>query len=195
MSNPCWSCNLPLTPTTIFCEHCQKLQPLCPASAFERLDIGCSFDVDQSLLEQNYFRAQRLVHPDRFVAASKQEKLYSAQHSAAINDAYETLKSPISRAKELLKIAGFIQPNIEQQTLDDPELLMEVIELRENLLEVDSALQLEQLQGRLSILFDENTASLSKAFKDQNYHDAAKLLNRLRYLNKIRLEANQRRVA
>lgn len=192
MSN-CWSCNLPVSGS--FCEHCNKLQPVAQKSAFERLGLAVTFDMDLIDLEQKYFSAQRLVHPDRFVGASKTEKIFSAQHSATINEAYGILKDPIKRTQEMLKIAGFIQPNIEQQTLDDPELLMEVIELREELLDVQNVEQMIQLKERLEKLLDENTLAISQAFKIDDFNEASKLLNRLRYLNKIRTEANHRRVA
>lgn len=172
-----------------------KLLPVKPMSSFERLDIIVSFDIDPSQLEKNYFAAQRQVHPDRFVGATKQEKIYSAQHSAAINDAYQTLKDPITRAQELLKLAGFVQPNIEHQTLDDPELLMEVIELREALLEIETANDLMNFKYKIEKSVDENLAAISLAFQTKNYAEASKLLNRLRYLNKLRLEANHKQVA
>lgn len=194
MSSTCWSCGAD-TPSQMFCEHCNMLQPIDRANAFERLGFEVSFDVDQELVSQNYFKAQRLLHPDRFVGSHKTERTYSAQHAAAMNDAYETLISPIKRAQEMLRIAGFVQPNIEQQTLDDQELLLEVIELREQLLDADSGEQLNELKGQVEVLFDDNNITLSKAFAKADYEEAAKLLNRLRYLNKIRSEILQKMVA
>jgi molecular chaperone HscB len=192
MSSMCWSCQ---SPADLFCNSCKALQPVSPLSAFERLDMAVTFDMDLAQVEQNYFKAQRLVHPDRFVGANKTEKVFSAQHSAAINEAYAILKEPIKRVQELLKITGHTQPNIEQQTLDDPELLMEVIELREELLEAQSLEQINGLRDRLETSFNQNLASMSEAFKTNDYQEAAKLLNRLRYLNKIRGEAQHKRAA
>lgn len=193
MSNPCWSCNA-LT-DDVFCKACSVLQPLNKMNAFARLHLSPLFDIDLKVLEQNYFKNQRLVHPDRFVNAQKMEKIYSAQHSSAINDAYESLKNPISRTEELLKISGHPLPNIEQQSLNDPELLMEVIELREELVDAQTMPLLASLKSKLDFLIQENVTALSTAFETENYDQVTKLLNRLRYMSKLLREANQRRVA
>ena len=49
-------------------------------------------------LEQRYKGAQRELHPDKFGQRSSQEQQYSADHSAQVNMAYNTLRSPLSRA-------------------------------------------------------------------------------------------------
>ncbi len=194
MSSACWSCS-ELVGEGVLCSHCYKLQPVVKKSAFLMLNLPMTFDLDMGLLEQNYFKAQRMVHPDRFATSDKTQKLYSAQHSAAINEAYLKLKDPIKRTAEILKVEGYIQPNIELQTLDDPELLMEVIELREELLEVQTEEQSQKLKNKIDTLFDGNIHALSTAFSSKNLDQASKLLNRLRYLSKIRFEANQRKAA
>ena len=56
------------------------------------------FDVDTTQLEQRYKGAQRELHPDKFGQRSSQEQQYSADHSAQVNLAYNTLRSPLSRA-------------------------------------------------------------------------------------------------
>ena len=66
--------------------------------------------------------------------------------SSVINKAYHTLKDPLSRAQYLLKQKG-IQIN-EGDSLSDPELLMEVMEFREELEEVTSEAELKPLKER-----------------------------------------------
>lgn len=63
-----------------------------------------------------------------------------------INKAYNTLKNPLSRSKYLLKEKG-VQVN-ESDSLEDPELLMEVMEFREELEEVTSEKDLLSLKQR-----------------------------------------------
>lgn len=192
MSNTCWSCGQETD--QVLCQHCHKIQPPRHDNAFACLGLQPSFDLELPSLEKAYIQAQRMVHPDRFAQASKQEKVYASQQSAATNDAYQSLKDPILRAQLLLKLVGFSHPNIEHQTLDDQELLMEVLELRENLAAINSQAQLDHIQQHLTSLFDENVASMSGAFCNLDYARAGQLLNRLRYFSKLQSEAMYKRV-
>lgn len=63
-----------------------------------------------------------------------------------INKAYNTLKNPLSRAHYILKQNG-VQVN-EGDSLSDPELLMEVMEFREELEEVSTEKELIPLKER-----------------------------------------------
>ncbi len=77
----------------------------------------------------------------------KQKELNYAQlQSSVINRAYHTLKNPLSRAKYILKQKG-IEIN-EDDSLGDPELLMEVMEFREELEEVVNEKDLIPLKER-----------------------------------------------
>ena len=49
-------------------------------------------------LEQRYKGAQRELHPDKFGQRCSRERQYSADHSAQVNLAYNTLRFPLSRA-------------------------------------------------------------------------------------------------
>lgn len=71
---------------------------------------------------------------------------YAQLQSSVINKAYHTLKDPLSRAQYLLKEQG-IQVN-EGDSLSDPELLMEVMEFREELEEAQSEADIKPLKAR-----------------------------------------------
>ena len=49
-------------------------------------------------LDRAYFALQRQWHPDRFVAKPAAERARASTEAAALNDAYRTLKDPLSRA-------------------------------------------------------------------------------------------------
>lgn len=119
-----------------------------------------------------------------------------------INKAYNTLKNPLSRSKYLLKEKG-VQVN-ESDSLEDPELLMEVMEFREELEEVTSEQELSALKQRndgkhkkkviscmfliikLIDQFNETVDKLKEAFNKQDYENAKKLTIELQYWNSIR---------
>lgn len=101
---------------------------------FELFGLPVAFEVDQELLALRYRELQRAVHPDRFANASEQEKRLSVQQAAQINEAFQVLKSSLSRARYLLELNGM--PLDDSDTRMDPLFLMEQIELREALGEV-----------------------------------------------------------
>src|SRR5215213_11768179 len=83
-------------------------------------------------LDRAYFALQRQWHPDRFVAKPAAERARASTEAAALNDAYRTLKDPLSRAVYFAGLKGIELPG-DGKTIDDPDLLMEAMEAREAL--------------------------------------------------------------
>ena len=63
-----------------------------------------------------------------------------------LNTAYKTLLSPVLRAQYILTLEGF--PPSEVDKFSDPEFIMEVMEMREELEEVQTEEALEQISSR-----------------------------------------------
>ena len=62
--------------------------------------------MDTAALDAAYRQIQSQVHPDRFAQASDTEKRLALQWATHANEAYQTLKHPISRGRYLLQLAG-----------------------------------------------------------------------------------------
>ena len=111
------------------------------------------FDVDVAALKNRFRGLQRVIHPDKW--SNKGEvgyeiklshrsiiDIYSAQAaqniaaelSSIVNKAYGTLTNPYTRAEYILQREGVTIG--ESDNVDDPALIMEVMEKRE---ELDSA--------------------------------------------------------
>lgn len=99
---------------------------------FQLFDIPESFEVNQELLGNKYRALQGEWHPDRFVSADEPQKLQAVQMSSLLNQAYDALKSPLSRAGYLLTLNGCDLEHVRQQDLG-MELLTEQMQLREAL--------------------------------------------------------------
>lgn len=110
------------------------MQQLFTKDFFELFNLPVSFDIDASQLTERYRALQSTVHPDRFAAASDQERRLSVQMAAHINEAYQTLKQPLSRARYLLEY--FDVDMAQSSTALDMEFLAEQIVLREQLSEI-----------------------------------------------------------
>lgn len=104
---------------------------------FELFGLPVGFDVDRETLSLRYRDLQRAVHPDRFANASAQERRLAVQRAAQINEAFQTLKEPLARARYLLELNG--KPLDESDTAMDPGFLMEQMELRERIEGIRSA--------------------------------------------------------
>ena len=99
---------------------------------FARLGLPAALELEPASLDRAYFALQRQWHPDRFVARPPDERARASSEAAALNDAYRTLKDPLSRAVYLAELRGVELPG-DGKTIDDPDLLMEAMEAREAL--------------------------------------------------------------
>lgn len=103
----CWSCHASLASSKPFCDACGKVQP--PAAGtdyFAAFGLPRKLNIDLSALERSFYKLSRKLHPDVYARASAQEQQWSLDQTSLLNDAYRTLKNPISRMEYLLKLEG-----------------------------------------------------------------------------------------
>src|SRR4030081_803783 len=96
---------------------------------FELFGLPARFAVDAAALEARYHELQREVHPDRFAGAPDAERRVSMQLATRVNEAYQTLKSPLRRAVYILRLRG-VDPEFETNTAMPPEFLTEQLSWR-----------------------------------------------------------------
>ncbi len=151
--NACWSCKAP-SGGGHFCAACGKIQPLSrEADYFVFFALPQKLQIDESSLEQRFHQLSWKLHPDNFVRASEYERNLALERSSELNDAYRTLRDPISRVEYLLLRAGVRKEGTTKQQAP-PELLEEVFELNESLDELREAksdgADLTELRARLT---------------------------------------------
>ncbi|RMX08445.1 Fe-S protein assembly co-chaperone HscB [Corticibacter populi] len=73
---------------------------------FELLGLVQRFALDESELAARWKALQAQVHPDRFASGSAAEKRMAMQWSVRINEAYQRLRKPLSRATYLCELHG-----------------------------------------------------------------------------------------
>jgi molecular chaperone HscB len=106
---------------------------------FSFLGLPRKLRIDVSDLERRYRTLSREFHPDYFYNAPAAERRASLERSAYLNDAYRTLKEPVSRLEYLLRIEGREQVPVGDRRQPVPaDLLEEVFALNEELDEVRS---------------------------------------------------------
>ena len=122
---------------------------------FGFLGLPRRLNVDMPLLEQRFRELSRQYHPDYFYNAPPKERLAALERSSHLNDAYRTLRSPVSRIEYLLGLEGLAltKPG-EGSSKVPPSLLEEVFALNEELDEIrelrESGGDAEALRERLA---------------------------------------------
>src|SRR6266849_9733804 len=99
---------------------------------FELFGLPARYALDAAALEARYRELQREVHPDRFAAAPEIERRVSMQLATRVNEAYQTLKSPLRRAVYILQLRD-VDPEFETNTAMPSEFLMEQMSWRERI--------------------------------------------------------------
>ena len=160
---------------------------------FARLGLPAALELEPVALDRAYFTLQRQWHPDRFVAKPAEERAKASTEAAALNDAYRTLKDPLSRAFYLAELKGVELPR-DGKTIDDPELLMEVMDAREELHEASSIAEVDALATFAREDLQKGLAALPSLFLANDKAAIRKALLRLRYLDKFADEARARRM-
>ena len=101
-----------------------------------------------------------------------------------VNEAYKTLQDPLKRAQYLLSLRG-IDVEDESAKLEESELLMEVMEAREAVEEVENEEQLTGIRRENNEKIDASVRVLSEAFAASDMDRAAQEAVRLRYFVNI----------
>jgi molecular chaperone HscB len=134
---------------------------------FERLGLPRRFAVDAGELERAYLARSRVIHPDYHVAGSGADLNASLELSAAVNEAYNTLRDPFARAEYLLKLEG--GPSASGQKQMPPAFLAEMLEARERIEEAragcpdDASVLAAEFEKRYDDLLSEVGALLDRA--------------------------------
>jgi molecular chaperone HscB len=101
-------------------------------SPFDTLGVEPRFDLDMAALEKRHRTLSGTLHPDRYVARPPSERRMALDRAIAVNEAWRALRDPIQRAESLLSLGG-VPVGETKEPKAPPELLMEMMEVREEL--------------------------------------------------------------
>ena len=109
---------------------------------FTTFSLPRKLQLNLSALEKSFYAQSRKLHPDRFAAKPQAEQDAALAASSALNDAYRTLREPISRTEYLLSLEGIQleeqsraatdlakSTGTEKKQVAPPDLLEEAFEL------------------------------------------------------------------
>src|SRR5437867_2840352 len=102
----CWQCGAEST-ARLFCPDCDAIQPPPPdADYFQLLGLPRRLVVDDEALQRRYYELSRHLHPDRYQTCPQEARSASLRSTAAVNQAYRTLRDPVDRGTYWLALRG-----------------------------------------------------------------------------------------
>ena len=158
---------------------------------FALLGLPQTFAQDLRTLETRYRALVAECHPDRSAAEDDATKRLALQASTQVNEAWQTLKSPLARARYLLKLNG-VDTQEETNTSMPIDFLMNQMQWREAIEEAEANKNLDRLEELSRELraeiraFEDNLGTLIDT--DRNYQEAALAVRKLRFLERLEEE-------
>lgn len=154
---------------------------------FELFGLPVDFLLDRSLLQARYLALQQRFHPDRQAGRSGQEQRLAVQSAAWVNQANETLRSPVRRAEYLLQLADRAPSG--DQTINDSGFLMQQMALRERLADIpaeaEPAAALDELESKVRAALVALEAEFASAYREDNLSLAGELLLKMQFYHKL----------
>lgn len=174
----CWSCGD--MRAAHFCNACGHLQPPAPTNFFSFFGLSRKLNIEPATLEREFYSLSRKLHPDRYSLARSDEKNWSLEKTSQLNDAYRTLKDPISRTEYLLKLEGvhFEEQSkaateaartsgVTKKQVVPPDLLEEVFELNMHLEEARTNKKIGEYDKNLAHDLEQTRAGLESKYNNQ----------------------------
>jgi len=160
---------------------------------FELFGFQPAYKLDLDQLDKTYRDMQSQVHPDKFAHLGDAERRLSMQWATLANEAYQTLKKPINRARYLLQLHN-VETQEETNTAMPAEFLMQQMELREAVMDAKMAhdlVALEQVESELKGEIKALQSLLGQQLDvEADYQGAAQNVRKLRFLEKLVSEIN-----
>ena len=107
--------------------------------------------LDRADLDARRRDLQARVHPDRFAAEGAAAQRLAMQWAVRVNEAYQRLKDPLSRAAYLCALRG-VSVDAERNTAMPADFLMQQMQWREALEDADTPHAVQALDDRVATL-------------------------------------------
>lgn len=137
---------------------------------FELYEVPISFHVDQGLLKKKYYALSRQYHPDFFTNSPDKEQAGILEKASLVNKGYKVLQNPDETIKYILQLKSLLQE--EEKFELDPQFLMEVMDINEELMELEmdenqeQLMDVEQKANRLMLKIYEDVAPVMDAYQE-----------------------------
>lgn len=154
---------------------------------FELFDLPQQFSIDLTQLDQAFRKVQSQVHPDKFVQSGDVEKRVAMQWATRVNEAYQTLKKPLKRARYLCELEG-VDLQTESNTSMPAAFLMQQMEWRENFDDAKKSSDtnaMALLEHEVTLALKSQIENLSTLFAQKDFLTAAQEIRACLFLEKF----------
>lgn len=123
----CPHCNKETT-SQEYCSECGRILSPTERNYFDVFGLPVDrLVIDMPQLEKRFLELSRKYHPDRFASKTPLENQIAHEYSSAVNNAYRTLKEPVSRAKYVVeRQLGSIEEKSASVPPDMAEVFFEI---------------------------------------------------------------------
>ncbi|XP_065871311.1 iron-sulfur cluster co-chaperone protein HscB homolog isoform X2 [Euphorbia lathyris] len=188
----CWNCNTQSQRLLfLVCDSCQAIQPVDHSVDFFKIfGLEKNYEIKENL-DGKYKDWQKKLHPDIVHSKSEKEREFAAQQSGRVIDAYRTLSNPRLRAIYILKLEAVVDFN-EEETISEPQLLAEIMEIREAVEEAPNSNALTDIQYQMGEKLQHWSNSFANAFRSQKFEEAISCIQRMTYYDRVNEEIVKR---
>lgn len=157
---------------------------------FQLFDLPACFELDAAALDARYRALQAQVHPDKFADQNEAAQRLAMQRATQVNEAYQTLRQPVARARYLLALRG-VDTQEESNTAMPVDFLAQQMEWREATEDAARMADTDALMALEHRLHNETRAlqqQLGLQLDDENHYNlaaAAGTVRKLRFLEKL----------
>lgn len=161
---------------------------------FEFYGIKESFTPDVALLKKKFYELSKAYHPDFYANESEEKQQEILELSTLNNKAWQTLSDPYKTLEYILKEHDLLNEGAKPQLPAD--FLMEMMDINERLMEVDTPEDLAKLNAEVFAVEDEIKLKLKKAeqgyaqlndtAKEERLNEIADCYYRQKYLLRIK---------
>ena len=158
------------------------------ADYFALFGLARAQGIDAAALETRFRDIQAQVHPDKHAQGSEANQRLAMQWATRVNEAYQTLKSPLARARYLLQLQGH-DAEVESNTSMPMDFLVAQMELREAVAEAKVGADDTALDGLRRTLVSEMKGEYQRLQElidtRQDFPVAAELVRQLMFQEKL----------
>lgn len=188
----CWKCHVEIGPSDVIClnKQCNSIQNLSKdCNLFHVFGFEVSFKISESSLESSFKALQKHCHPDKHTLSSLTERDISMDLSSRLNQYFQVLKSPVERARYIVKLVFGIDALADNQTTssNNNHFMAQCMEYHERIddsvdtelpnIKADVILQISNVEDRLDLM--------ARTALPNQKESAVELVVRLKYLTNI----------
>lgn len=159
---------------------------------FELFGLSRRFAQDRAALDERWKQLQREAHPDKFAAQGAAAQRVAMQWSVRINEAYQRLKDPLSRATYLCELHGH-DIQAESNTAMPAAFLVQQMQWREALDEASNLSELDALLAQVRASEQAAMQNLTHCLdEDSNYPEAVAQIRSLMFMRRFKQDLDKK---